>query len=401
MKILLAPWVLPITREPIPAGAIVIEDEKIIGVGQQEEMLRQHKGEIEEFPRSVLMPALVNAHVHLELSGFRGQVPGDGSLVSWVERLIQLRKAVGAMHESPRQTEKDIRAGIEEAKNSGTGLIGEVSNSGLSYPLLNQAGLRATFFLEVLSFQEEKAAAAFSAAQKLLNSLPPSPHIIKTLSPHAPYTLSPTLFSLLKNFLVAENLPSSFHLGESSEEVEFLLSGQGPLKDLLDRLEAGEPRWQAPETSPLGYWQSLNPPKNMMLVHLTQFRGLDIKSLGRAGIPLCLCPRSNAHIGVGQPDLEAMLAAGLTPALGTDSLASNEDLNLFSEMAYVRKKFKIPGGSILKMATLGGARALGWGEALGSLETQKQARIIAIKVEGKNPEEELLRGITAQQVRWV
>ena len=227
-----------------------------------------------------------------------------------------------------------------------------------------------------------------------------------SLAPHAPYPVSPQLFQGIRAALARMPFqPTSVHLGESPEEVELLATGRGPWRRLLEELGAWDPAWQPPGCRPVEYldrMELLGP--RTLAVHGVQFGVDELARLAATGATLVTCPRSNEHVGVGAPPAGAVLSGGLPVAIGTDSLASVDDLNLFAELA------------ALRALGAGGARGVAAGERHGPGRararvrgrfrhdrTGRRASLIAIDLPPSvsDVEEYLVGGIAPPAVHWV
>jgi cytosine/adenosine deaminase-related metal-dependent hydrolase len=198
---------------------------------------------------------------------------------------------------------------------------------------------------------------------------------------------------------------SSVHLGESPDEVEFLQRGRGEWPDLLRELGVWNDSWQTPQRSPVMHLSEMGfLDSRVMVVHAVHCSGDDLARLETLGTTVVSCPRSNQHVGVGDPPLEAFYAARLAVALGTDSLASVEDLNMFKELAAARRIApRIPARDLLQSATLCGAIALGCGSEFGSVETGKRASLIAVRLPERvdDVEEYLVSGVEPGSIEWL
>jgi cytosine/adenosine deaminase-related metal-dependent hydrolase len=244
--------------------------------------------------------------------------------------------------------------------------------------------------VELLDFRGEQAAEILRTGLKALERLRTrAPSLAFHLSPHAPYSVSPALFRLIR----AQTERRTVHLAENEAEVRLLASGDGPWRDLLQERDRWDPSWFPPGVSPVRYLDGLGFLDDRTLaVHVVHVDAEDIAILQRRGTPVCLCPRSNARLSVGRAPARRLLDAGLTVALGTDSLASNEDLDMFAEMRALRgRNPDLSPEEVVRAATLNGAIALGLEMALGSLAPGKSARFIGVKVKGMgDPYEGLL-----------
>jgi cytosine/adenosine deaminase-related metal-dependent hydrolase len=227
-----------------------------------------------------------------------------------------------------------------------------------------------------------------------------------SLAPHAPYSVSPGLFAAIRADLDAHpGHVTSVHLGESAEEVEFIRTGQGGWRALLQDLGVWDEAWRPADKSPVAYLEDAGfLDSRVLAVHGVQFDGEDLSRLAALGVTIVSCPRSNQHVGVGAPPLEAFYAMDVDVAFGTDSLASAPDLNLFAELAEARRLApRVPARRLLESATLCGARALRFDRDFGSIEAGKRAHLIAVRVpEGvSDVEEYLVSGIQPSQVTWL
>jgi cytosine/adenosine deaminase-related metal-dependent hydrolase len=197
----------------------------------------------------------------------------------------------------------------------------------------------------------------------------------------------------------------SVHLGESPEEVELLATGTGPWRGMLEMIGAWRDDWEIPGCDPLGYLDRHDLiDARTLLAHGVQFDDRALARVAEIGATIVTCPRSNQWVGVGYPPIDRFYRSGAAVAVGTDSLASVDDLNLFAELKTMRwLAAVVSAAKILESATLVGARALGLDEELGSLTAGKRAAMIAVDVPAtvRDVEEYLLSGIAPAQVSWV
>ncbi len=394
---------------PIPDGWVETIGGRIVATGQglavRNPLIDRDLGHV------ALLPALVNAHTHLELSFLRGRIPPSTSFPAWVRTLLQVRGPAAAA--DPSAVERDAIAAIAEARASGTGIVGDVANTSVTVPWLAEAGLSTRVFFEMLGFSvpdaTERVQAARTTIEAARGATAPNDRISVGLAPHAPYSVSPALFGALRADLQSHPEDrSTVHLAESPEEVEFLQSGTGPFRALLDDLGAWNPAWHPPGRSPARYLEALGwLGRRVAVVHGVQFVEDDLVALRDHDTAVIVCPRSNQHVGVGQPPLAAFYDAGLRVAVGTDSLASVADLNLFSELAQMRRVAPaVSARRLLQSATAVGADVLGLAEEHGTLEVGRRADLIAVALPSEirhagDVEEYLLTGIAPDQVSWI
>jgi cytosine/adenosine deaminase-related metal-dependent hydrolase len=354
-------------------------------------------GRVEDLGSVAILPGLVNAHTHLELSWMRSQVPPVGSMPAWAASLIQLRRKV------PNDPLEPIEQSIDEARASGTCLVGDVTNTLATYELLAAREFPAAIFRELIGFNAAEPETLVRAAVEQIEARTPVGALRPSIVPHAPYSVSPALFEAIAR--QAGDRPLSVHLGESDAEIEFLRQGTGPWRTLLESIGAWNPSWRPPGCGPIDYMDRLGLlSKRLIAVHGVQLTDPELSRLAAAQATIVTCPRSNRWTGAGVPPIDRFYASGVRVAIGTDSLASVGDLNLFSEMAEVRRLgASVPARAILHSATQAGAEALGFASELGTLTPGKRAQIIAVRVPAKlsNVEEYLLTGVDPSDISWL
>jgi cytosine/adenosine deaminase-related metal-dependent hydrolase len=388
-----ARWIVPIAGRPIPGGAVAVDGGRIISVGPHD------GGAVEELGSVAILPGLVNAHTHLELSWMRGMVPPSTSMPSWAKALIGRRRELAG---APDPVEPIARA-IADARRSGTCLIGDVTNSLAAYDPLLDSELSAAIFHELIGFAPRDPDAVVNAARERFAGLTPVEWLRLAVAAHAPYSVAP---ALLRAIAAAQpGGPFSIHLGESAQEIEFLRSATGEWRDLLELVGAWNPDWAAPACGPVEYLDRLGLVNDRLIaVHGVQFGDEDLARLSRADATIVTCPRSNRWTGAGVPPIARFYASGAHVAVGTDSLASVEDLDLFAELAEIRRLApSVPPAQLLESATLKGAEALGFAADLGSIEPGKRAELLAVRLSAdvQDVEEYLLSGIPPEDIRWL
>jgi cytosine/adenosine deaminase-related metal-dependent hydrolase len=389
-----AAWVLPIVPPPIRDGWVAIDRGRIVDVGEGRPAAT---GRLPDTTVAIL-PGLVNAHTHLELSWMRGKVPPGDAMPSWAERLIGLRRSTP----QPDVREPIVDA-IREARASGTTLVGDVGNTVAACEPLAASPLSAVFFLELIGFRPCDCPSIMADAQRRLGQPAGGDSVRAAIAAHAPYSVSPDLLRAIGR--VVRDSPLSIHLGESRDEIEFLAQGTGRWRTLLERIGAWTQDWTPPRCGPVEYLDRLGLVHDRLLaVHGVELADDELQRLAAADATVVTCPRSNRWTGAGAPPIERFYAAGVRVAIGTDSLASVEDLNMFNELAAVRRIApRVPAARLLRSATLDGARALGFQPEFGSIERGKRADLIAVRVPpGEvDVEEYLLGGIEPCDVTWL
>ena len=397
-----AAWVVPIDRAPIKNGVISVDGGRIAAIGDQGSGIGDRGSGISDLGNVAVMPGLINAHTHLELSWLRDRVPPASKFTDWVKTLFAIRgRPDGGM--SAEQI-APIHEAIAELRATGTVAVGDISNSLAAVGPMRQADLDGVVFHELLGFKERDG--ALIAATRDLRSKASAAGARVSFAPHAPYSTSLELFKAIRSAVDANSCPiMSVHLGESAEEVEFLEKGSGAWRGMLETIGAWRDDWEIPACDPVAYLDRHGViDDHTLVIHGVQFGDRALSRLADIGATLVTCPRSNQWVGVGYPPAGRFYKSGVKVAIGTDSLASVEDLNLFSEMKTLRWLAPdVPAAKILESATLVGARALGLGGELGSLTPGKRAEMIAVDLppQVEDVEEFLLGGIQSPQVTWV
>ena len=388
-----AKWILPIDRPPIEGGWIETAEHRIIGFGAG-----SPPRPARDLGQVAILPGLVNAHTHLELSWLAGRVPPAGSMVDWIRELIRQRFS-GALGGA------DAAAATEHAamamRDSGTVLVGDISNTLTTLPALAAAGLGGVVFHELLGFNVVDAATMVRDAWNTVDATAAPPGVVLTVAAHAPYSTSPPLIAEIARR--RRHGPLAIHLGESPEEIEFLQTGRGPFRELLDQLSAWHPAWRPPQCDPVEYLERLGYLQpGLLAVHAVHLSDGALARLAATGAFVVTCPRSNAWVGAGLPRVSHFYAAGLDVAIGTDSLASTSTLNLFDELAELRRIAPdVAAAALLDSATRQGARALGAGAEFGTITPGKRADLIAVAIPDSvsDVEEYLVSGVPATSVR--
>lgn len=348
IRVLSAPWVL--TGAPAggaaPAalrdGAVALDGDVLRAVGPRAEVEAAH-GPAERLD-AVLLPALVNAHLHLELGHMAGAVPGGDGLAGWIGRFVEARRARGDAGAA-----EAMAAGARALVDAGVAAVGDVSNTLASLAPLAAAGLAGTVFHEVFGSRPEWLVAARAAGAEARAAAPRPPGLRVVESPHAVYSTDPEGLAAL-----LAGPPASLHLAEDPAERAFVADGAGPFAAL-------RARWGSPPPRP-GWARSpvaLAAPRlapGWLLVHCVDLDEEDLALLAASGATVVLCPRSNDHISRARPPLPRLLAAGVPLAVGTDSLASSPSLSPAAELALLRRDFpEVPASRLLPLAWNGAA----------------------------------------------
>jgi cytosine/adenosine deaminase-related metal-dependent hydrolase len=388
--------ILPGDADAIPDGAVVFDaDGRVLDVGPAARILPAHAGAPVTRHHAVLLPGLVNAHTHVDLSWLRGKVPGGRGFVAWVEQLVALRRFA-----DPDEIAAGYAEAADELRAAGTAAVGDVGRSREAAGAVARRGIGGWFFRELRGVDPDGGARGLA----LLRDAEPAPAPLRTgVVPHALYTTRETTLRAVAALARERGTRLSLHLAEFAAERAYLRDRSGPVTPWLSTVgfdHALAPRGESPIAcaAALGL---LAP--DVLTVHLADARRPELDQLAAAGARAVLCPRSNLHIQTLLPPLLDVLAAGLRPALGTDSLASSPSLDVLAEAAALRARFPTaPLRALLAMATAWGADALDL-PALGRLAPGATPGLLAVAVTGMAPRDPFAHvlGSPVASRRWV
>ena len=370
-----ARWVLPVSRPAIRGGTVVEHEGRIVYVGE-----RAHAppGEDRELGDTVLLPGLVNTHTHLELTAFRGMLEGL-PFVDWIRRLQAAKQAVM----TPDRYLDAARLGIAEGLRAGVTTYGDCCDSSVSIRAMTELGVRGIMYQEVFCPHSDPVLVRQSAdaLDEKLRALAPLVTSLVHLgvSPHAPYTVSDPLFTILAR----SKRPLAIHAAEGEDEMQLIACATGRFADGLRARGipvASRGRTPIEMLARLGVLAA-----RPLLIHCVHTDDDDLRAIADAGCAVAHCPVSNAKLGHGIAPVMRMLAAGIRVGLGSDSMASNNRMDLLEEgriaalmqRARMRGHDALSADQVIELATLGGARALGLDARIGSLDPGKDADLAA------------------------
>jgi len=400
-----ARWVVPIASSPIAHGVVAVDGDRIAYVGSADE---GPPGDETDLGDVVLLPGLVNAHCHLELTAMRGFLE-DLDFQRWILRLTFSRRAVldtDALLDSARY-------GLEEGVLAGVTSYADTCASGVVMRAMREAGVRGIMYQEVFGPDPKQCDASIAELRDAVAGLRylETPLVRVGVSPHAPYTVSDDLFRATAELAREQRLPLAVHVAESELERLLVVDAAGSFADGLRRRGiAVDPRAESPiqllsrlrvlDTTPL-------------LIHCVRVDARDIATIANSGSSVAHCPASNAKLGHGVAPLDEMLAAGITVGLGSDSMASNNRMDILAEarLALLAQRtrigsFESPAAmDVLELATIEGAKAIGIDHLVGTLEEGKQADLAAFAIDPVLPVQEpvgaAIFSLTGARARFV
>jgi 5-methylthioadenosine/S-adenosylhomocysteine deaminase len=377
-----ARWVLPICAPPIEHGAVGVDGGRIAYVGPR---ARAPAGEVRDLGLAALLPGLVNVHTHLELTVMRGFLE-DLDFQPWLWRLTTARRSVLSRDDLA----DSARAGIAEGLLAGITTYADTCESGVVLDALVATGVRGVMYQEVFGPSPDQCADAIAGLRQKVIALQPAqtPLVRLGVSPHAPYSVSDDLFAATADLSREAGLPVAVHVAESEAEMEYVAGGGGPF---AESQRTRGLRVVARGTTPiLALERTSLLERRPLLIHCVQATSPEIERLAAHDCAVAHCPASNAKLGHGIAPVAELLAAGVRVGLGTDSVASNNRMDLLDEArlasfvhrARRRDHTGLSAAAVLALATLGGARALDLAAEIGSLEAGKAADLAAFSLEG-------------------
>ncbi|MEQ8821525.1 MAG: amidohydrolase family protein [Sumerlaeia bacterium] len=276
----------------------------------------------------------LNAHCHLELGHLRGAIPPGLDFVEWLDRIVDAKRK-----RPPAESERAAAFGLKRLRETGTTALLDIESMGTSEAARRADPIPGIIFRELIQFDPARADHHLSDVLVKRRAHGPLPRGLRFgLSPHAPYTTTEPL--LLGALSTASMLREwiCIHCAETAEETEMLLFGTGPLYEFLSDRNLLPPGWRPPGLSPVRYLATLGLlGARTLLVHCNDLSEMDIMVLRRSRCRVVLCPGTHIYFGREEFPLSRLLRAGVPVYLGTDSLASNEDLDMAREIRLAKQ----------------------------------------------------------------
>lgn len=400
-----ARWIVPVCEPPIADGVVAVDGAVITYVGHADDA---PAGDEIDLGNVLLMPGLVNAHCHLELTAMRGFLE-DIDFRRWILRLTNARRAVlddDALLDSARY-------GIEEGISAGITAYADTCSSGVVIRAMRETGVRGVMYQEVFGPDPAQCSESIAGLREKVAGLRylETPLVRLGVSPHAPYTVSDDLFRATGLLAREEHLPVAIHIAESELEQQLIVDAAGSFADGLRRRSiAVEKRGDSPVQllARLGVLDG-----KPLLIHCVRVTDADVGQIARSGAGVAHCPVSNAKLGHGVAPLDELLAAGIPVGLGSDSMASNNCMDILEEARIAllaqrarTRSHETPNAvEMLELATIGGATAIGIADEVGTLEPGKQADLAAFALDPLAPTQDPVTAavfsITGSRARFV
>ncbi|RZM27440.1 MAG: amidohydrolase [Pedobacter sp.] len=379
--------VYPVSSAPLVNGVLALESDGTIAAIYSAEEFGKLNQPVTHFEGS-LIPGLINTHCHLELSHLRGKIAMHTGLPAFVQQVIRFR---GFEQDAVNQA---MIVADQEMYANGIVAVGDISNLISSKPVKLNSKLYYYTFVEAMGFNPARAAEIFADATDLLQDFEP---LDAAIAPHAPYSVSENLFALIKNAATSNNSLQTIHNQETPAENEFFERKTGDFLQLYKFLGLDLSFYNPSGKSAL---QTILPNLSTgktLLVHNTESTIDDITFANETHQQLywCLCPNANLYIENKLPDVQMLLEQDAMITLGTDSLASNTELNIVKEMQTLQQQKNVSFETSLRWATANGAEFLGIADQYGSLEIGKKPGIVLL---GDFENEELTDSTTIKRL---
>ncbi|TWU56488.1 Aminodeoxyfutalosine deaminase [Rubripirellula tenax] len=371
---LTARWILPLVDEPIEGGWIRVDQDRIVEVSRES----VPSGAI-DLGDAAILPGLVNAHTHLEFSDLVQPVGHPGiRLSAWIAMVIDQRRKA-ALHDR----DDSIERGIRESQESAVTLIGDIATPPCRYPECND-GPEIVSFAEVLGLSATRSVDRMSAANAHIDADKNA-----GISPHSPYSTTRETIAACVDEAVRRHRPVAMHVAESPDERELLIAGSGPFFESLKAIgvwREGQFPWGERPFHDL--IEMLRKSPSALVVHGNDLQDDEISEIAKhSNMTVVYCPRTHAFFGYPPHPVDRCLAAGVPVALGTDSRASNPDLNLWREVQFLlNHRPDLDPQAVLAMATINGADAL-MRRQYGRIATGCVARFGTVATEAKSIED--------------
>lgn len=371
MRKITANYIFPITAEPIKNGVVVINEEgEIIEIGQAKDYSPL---ELERY-EGVIVPGFVNTHCHLELSHMKGKVNTGTGLLPFLQSVVQFRDF----------PQGEILAAIErndyDMYERGIVAVGDISNKLDTQEAKDKSKMNYYTFVEMFDFlQDAGAETTFKQYMEVYEGQSTANGNRKSCVPHAPYTVSKTLFKKINEQNEDSDITVSIHNQETPHENELFLTKTGGFLDFYKAFQIPLDNFKASGKTAIHYAiEHMNPKVRTLFVHNTTTQAADIEAAHQwsKNVYWATCPNANLYIENRLPNYKFFLDSGAKMTIGTDSLTSNWQLCILSEMKAIAKyQSYVPFETLLRWATLNGAEALGFADNLGSLEVGKKPGI--------------------------
>ncbi|MEP9411782.1 MAG: amidohydrolase family protein [Candidatus Brocadia sp.] len=447
MLIIKSKYIIPEPDTCIKDAAVAIKGTKIHCIGTFGEIKALADiDKIIDLGNAVILPGLINVHTHLDLTNLHNCIKPTSNFTHWIFQLLGAR-----IRWKEGDYTSSIETGIKLCIEAGTTTVADIANTEYSFSVLKKSPLRKVVYKEIIDLNPDHAKDVITKIRSELsehdyNKLmsrnfkypPVSPrkrgdneggsyrspdltsrnfkaeilrsfHSLRMtnntkkchserseesnlfrigLSPHAPYSVSKELYQAIAQYARETNIPVCTHTAETLDEIEFLTKGTGSFPTFLRQLRAIPASWQPPGLTPIHYLKGTGMLDNRpLLIHCNYITDEEISLIKSSGASVAFCPRSHRFFGHTNHSVQKLLDAGVNVGLGTDSLASNDSLSILDEMKFLFLHYAISPETILSMATVNGAKALGLGSHVGQIREGFEADLCGIRLSNTHPQD--------------
>jgi cytosine/adenosine deaminase-related metal-dependent hydrolase len=385
-RLVSATWVLPVSREPLRDGAVLVDDGRIIALGSRAELeaIARPDAERRHFDGATIMPGLVNAHTHLSLTDLAGAIPRM-PFAEWLHRVVDKMRSweLGDFAASAEH-------GTQQLLDCGVTAVGDIVYGPAEINIAAGNGLAGVFYTEVLGVSADGLDDALERAYFPANpSALGAARVVLGISPHSPYTSGPDLLTAVYARAEALGIPFAIHAAESPAESELIALGTGPLAPSARRAAHG---FVPTGGTAVDYLAELGILGDATLVHLGEASTADIERMADDNVRgVVTCPRSNHYLGNRIADVPALLRRDIPVGIGTDSAASNDDLDLMADVRVLAAEHpSLSAQTLIDIVTRMGARAIGLQGRSGTLEPGALGDLAIFDVAEDEPERGIL-----------
>lgn len=447
MLIIKSKYIIPDTDTCIKDAAVAIKGTKIHRLGTFDEMKTlADVDKIIDLRNAVILPGLINIHTHLDLTSLHNRIKPTSNFTHWVFQLLGAR-----IRWKEEDYATSVEKGIKLCIEAGTTTVADIANTEYSFSVLKKSPLRKVVYKEVIDLNPDHAKDVITKIQSELSDFghddvifrnfkypPVSPskrgdseggsyrsadltsrnfkaeilrsfHSLRMtnntkkchserseesnlfrigLSPHAPYSVSKELYQAISQYVRETDIPVCTHIAETPDEIEFLTKGTGSFPTFLLQLRAMPASWQPPGLTPIHYLKGTGILDNHpILIHCNYITEEEISLIKSSEASVAFCPRSHRFFGHMNHPVQKLLNAGINVGLGTDSLASNDSLSILDEMKFLFLHYAISPETILSMATVNGAKALGLESQVGQIKEGFEADLCGIRLPDSHPKD--------------
>ena len=367
MRKFTADCIYPVSQPPIKNGVIITDNAgKILKIDTRE---NQNDSDVEIY-KGIIVPGFINTHCHLELSHMLGKVQTGTTLIPFITQVVTKRQA------TPQVIQKAIERAEAQMLKEGIVAVGDISNTSDTFVQKNKGNLYYYTFVEMFDFlQDANAESEFNKYKRVFEFAQPTAKHFVSMVPHAPYSVSKSLFRKINTENEYQNITVSIHNQETQPEQDLFLNGNGAFYAFYGAFGISLDKFKSPQTTPIHYaLENMDSKVRNVFVHNTLTSREDIATTQRwsKNVYWATCPNANLYIENKLPNYQNFIDENARVTIGTDSLTSNWQLSVLEEMKTIaRYQSYVPFATLLEWATLNGAKALGFDATLGSIDTDK------------------------------